>query len=264
VDDRLYETYAQIQDRHWWFRGRRAIIATAIEAWAPAVQNRSERRILDVGCGTGTNLGTLREYGKVTGVDSEAAAVDYCRRQGETDVQTAPATDLPFANSTFELATMLDVLEHVEDERAALAEARRVLVPGGHLLITVPAYNWMWGVQDEIARHKRRYTAHRLRAALQTAALEPVRSSYFNTILFAPIAMVRIGRRLAGSRPEHSDFEVTRPGRLDSLLGALLAAEATPATRLGLPFGVSLLALAQTPREGDEGAKRATQMLEAG
>ena len=247
MEERLYEEYARIQDHHWWFYGRRAIVTAAVERWLDEPQGGS-RRILDVGCGPGTNLALLRNFGSVDGVDTDPAAVAFCKRRGEQAVRLAEGTRLPFPDESFDLLTMLDVLEHIEDENAALKEAARVLAPGGSLLVTVPAYMWMWGVQDDIAHHRRRYTARRLRRALRRSGLQPVHSSYFNTLLFGPIAAIRVARRLRGSRPGHSDFEVGRHAHVDRVLGAVMAAEAIPCTRIGLPFGVSILAHARLAR----------------
>jgi len=241
VDERLYEEYAQIQGRHWWFAGRRAIVRAVIESrLSPA----GPMRICDVGCGTGTNLRELRRFGPVTGVDPEPSAVAYCQSHGEQDVRLSSGLDLPFEDSSFDLITMLDVLEHVDDEAAMLGEARRVLAPGGHLLLTVPAYEWMWGAQDVIAHHKRRYTRPRLLSMLTGSSFEPLASSYFNTLLFAPIAAVRLARRLRPpSGPPRSDFELTEPGLMNSMLARGFGAEAAVLRRASLPFGVSILAL---------------------
>jgi putative flippase GtrA len=144
-----------------------------------------------------------------------------------------PGAPLPFADGAFDLVTTLDVLEHIDDDVAALAEVRRVLRPRGLLLAAVPAFMFLWGKQDEVSHHQRRYTARTLRRALGEAGFEVDRTSYFNTVLFPPIALVRLGRRLLG-RPgaRQSDFELG-PARLNGLLGAVLGAEAGG---LGMPY----------------------------
>jgi len=245
VDERLYAEYARIQDRHWWFVGRRRIVSAILEAeLGPGP--RPGRRIVDIGCGTGTNLDLLGEFGHVEGVDAERAAVEHCHRMGYRAVRHFTGSELPYPDASVDLITLMDVIEHVEDDHALLSEARRVLVPGGSVLVTVPAYTWMWGRQDEIAHHYRRYTRPRLLSALRRAGLQTDRSSYFNTLLFPPIAMVRLARRLA-SEPDslRSDFELTKPGRVNSLLARVFGWEATLLPRMTMPFGVSILTLAR-------------------
>lgn len=246
MEERFYEEYARIQDQHWWFTGRREIIVGALaESLAGAPSDG--RRLLDIGCGTGTMLAEFGRFGTVQGVDGELAAVEFCHRRGRPEVQQATATDLPFDDASFDLATLTDVIEHIDDDRAVLAEAARVLRPGGSVLVTVPAYQWMWGRHDEIAHHKRRYTRPRLLAALADGGLETVRTTYFNTLLFAPIAAIRLFGRLRPTAPQdaRSDFELTKPGRVNSLLARLFASEAALLRRTNLPFGVSLLAIAR-------------------
>jgi SAM-dependent methyltransferase len=157
-----------------------------------------------------------------------------------------PGARLPFADGAFDLVTALDVIEHIDDDVAALGELRRVLRPGGRLLVAVPAFTFLWGRQDEVSHHRRRYTRATLARALAQAGFAVVRESYFNTLLFPPIAAVRLGRRLL-RRPgrRQSDFELG-PARLNGLLGAVFGAEAALVARTDLPFGVSLLALART------------------
>jgi len=245
VEDRLYEEYARIQDYHWWFTGRRAIIGAVLEQSLGATA-RDSRRILDVGCGTGTNLAALRLYGEVEGVDSEAAAVEFSHRRGEHAVRHHSGADLPYGDGSFDLVTLLDVIEHVADDGVLLREVRRVLAPEGRVLITVPAYMWMWGAQDEIAHHHRRYTRPQLRAALARSGFAPERLSYFNSLLFPPVALIRLARRLRSASGEvHSDFELSRPGPLNSLLARFFSLEAGLLRRADLPFGVSVLGLAK-------------------
>jgi SAM-dependent methyltransferase len=205
--------------------------------------------VLDVGCGTGAMLAHLSRYGRVLGVDADAAAIRFCRRRGVREVRHVPPGPLPFAGGSFGLVTALDVIEHVPDDAAAVREITRVLTPGGVALITVPAFPILWGRQDEIAHHLRRYRARDLRALVEGADLELLELSHFNTVLFAPIAAIRLARRLARRRPAdgdlRSDFAMTRPGRLNDLLARLFAAEAPLVARRRLPFGVSILALAR-------------------
>lgn len=247
MEERFYAEYAEIQDRHWWFVGRRRIIGSFLEARLDPAPSAG-RRILDIGCGTGTMLGELRRFGDVYGVDTEAAAVEFCHDQGESQVELAAGDTVPHPDASFDLVSLLDVIEHVEDDQTLLGEARRVLRPGGHLLVTVPAFEWMWGEQDVIAHHVRRYTSRQLRDSLQRAGFDIGVLTHFNTILFPPIAAIRLAKRaLPDPEQVHSDFELNKPGRLNSVLTRIFAAEAPWVARRRLPFGVSIMALADRP-----------------
>ena len=242
MDSDFYAEYFAVEDRHWWFVGRRQILLRVLER---ELRGRRPERILDVGCGTGTMLGYLSRFGDAVGVDSEAEAVRFCQARGVTGVQRFDGATLPFAAEAFSLVTTLDVLEHIDDDSAMLAEMHRVLAPGGTLLVTVPAFPFLWGAQDEISHHKRRYRRRELRARIAAAGFELRQLTYFNTLLFPPIAAIRAARPYRG-RPHQlrSDFEMTRPGRLNAVLAKVFAAEGPLIARMNLPVGVSLLAVA--------------------
>ena len=209
----FYAEYFRIEDRHWWFVGRRNIVLSMLATHFSRGRDPRTTRILDLGCGTGTMLAHLRRFGDAQGVDADQRAVGFCRARGEERVQLLESQTLPFPDDTFDLVTALDVLEHIEDDGAAMQEVARVLRPGGTLLATVPSYGWMWGAQDEISHHFRRYTAPQLRNLLKQAPFESRRLTYFNTILFPPIAAIRLARRLRpGEAVPRSDFEMTPAG----------------------------------------------------
>ena len=246
MDEDFYPAYYELEGRHWWFLGRRKLFLRLLEReFQPAAR---PIELLDFGCGTGAFLEHLERFGWVSAVDGDARAVEFCHARGRSEVRLAPPGEpLPFADGTFDLVTTLDVIEHIDDDVATLRELRRVLRPGGRLLVAVPAFMFLWGKQDEVSHHRRRYTATTLRRALGDAGFAVDRMSYFNTILFPPVAAVRLGRRLL-RRPgaAQSDFELG-PAALNRALGAVFGAEAGIVARRDLPFGVSLLALARKP-----------------
>ena len=246
MEEEFYSAYYRLEGRHWWFLGRRRLFLRVLEQqFAPADR---PIELLDFGCGTGAFLEHLERFGNVSAVDSDPSAVAFCHTRGRAEVKLVPpGAPLPFADGTFDLVTSLDVIEHIDDDVGALRELRRVLRPGGRLLVAVPAFMFLWGRQDEVAHHHRRYTARTLRHALSESGFEVDRTSYFNTILFPPIAAVRLARRLL-RRPStrQSDFDVG-PAALNRALGALFGAEAELIARWNLPFGVSLLAVARSP-----------------
>jgi SAM-dependent methyltransferase len=225
-------------EEHWWYRGRRRVLRAVLDRLPLA----PDARLLDAGCGSGRTLDELARYGRVSGVDLSAAAVDAARRRGHDDVHVARIEDLPFPDGTFDVVTCLDVIEHTPDDRASLAELRRVTRPGGLMLVTVPAYQALWSQHDEVNLHFRRYDRSSLRAASLAAGWDVVGDTHFNGLLLAPAAAVRLAQR--GRRAHrHSDLDLT-PRALNAVLELPLRLESR---LLGagarLPAGLSLLAI---------------------
>jgi SAM-dependent methyltransferase len=247
VERDFYQRYYELEDRHWWFVGRHRILLSLLEQ---RVGGSRDLRLLDFGCGTGTTAGHLARFGTVEAVDADPEAVEFCRRRGLTGVRLLSGDTLPFDDAAFDVVTSFDVLEHIEDDLAALVELRRVLRPGGTLLCAVPAFPFLWGLQDEVSHHFRRYVRPQLRARLEDAGFEVLRASYFNSILFPAIAGVRLARRLqagGGNRTAlQSDFELG-PAWLNAVLARVFATEAALVRKRDLPYGVSLLALCERP-----------------
>ncbi|HEY4279102.1 MAG TPA: class I SAM-dependent methyltransferase [Conexibacter sp.] len=238
-------------DHHWWYRGRRRVLAAVIDA----IPLPPGARLLDAGCGSGRELDELAARGRVSGVDVSAVAVDCARARGHADVQRAAIERMPFADSTFDLVTCLDVIEHTPDDRESLAELRRVTRPGGLLVVTVPAYPSLWSAHDVRNRHFRRYRAASLRAAAAESGWSVLRDTHFNALLLPPAAVVRLARRRragadnserdgdAATGPAPSELAIT-PRALDALLELPLRAEAGiigGGRRIGA--GLSLLAV---------------------
>lgn len=239
MEQHVYAEQFELEDEHWWFQGRRAVI-WALLSRAGIAPTTSGLRLLDAGCGTGRNLLEFSSLGEAFGVDPAPEAIEFCHRRGLERAQPGRAESLPFEDHVFDLLLATDVLEHVPDDRVALRELHRVSAPGAMLLATVPAYMWLWSRHDEEYHHFRRYTWPRLAAALADTGWEPVHFSYFNSLLLAPVAAVRLlGRRHAevDARP---DLRLT-PRRLNRSLRAVLALEARAIRRgVRLPAGVSI------------------------
>ena len=247
MDEGFYEEYFRIEDRHWWFVGRRRIILSVLAGQRLSRPDGAEPEILDLGCGTGTMLGHLRAFGTVRGIDADERAVAFCRARGEERVELLESNRLPLPDDSLDLVTALDVLEHIEDDRGALAEIARVLRPGGTLLATVPAYRWMWGPQDEISHHYRRYVRDELSEKIEASGLRLRRATYFNTLLLPAVAAVRLAHRLRPPREVRSDFRFTRDGAVNRALATVFASEARLLARGDLPAGVSIMAVAGAP-----------------
>lgn len=224
-------------ERHWWYRGRRRVVEAALERHAGLRRGRA----LDVGCGSGRTLDDLSSRGPAAGVDAAPAAVAAARARGHRDVHLGRAEALPFGDGAFELVTCLDVLEHIADDAGTLRELRRVTAPGGHLLLTVPAYPALWSAHDVRNHHRRRYRRADLRRLAPAAGWEVVELTHFNAALLAPAAAVRLAVR--GDDDGRSDLDRTPPWA-DPLLERVLAGEAALLRRgVRLPFGLSILAV---------------------
>jgi SAM-dependent methyltransferase len=242
VNVETYLTEAALERDHWWFRGRRRILARLLAA----LKLPERARVLDVGCGTGANGPVLAATGWSVGVDASPLPLGLGRTAERTHAARlrADAGRLPFAAASFDLVCALDVLEHLDDDAAAAAELRRVLRPGGALVIFVPALRILWGLQDEVSHHRRRYDRARLRAIVTGAGLALERLTFFNTLLFPPILAARLAMRLW--RPADLRSENGVGGRLASRVAELIfAAEAPLLSRLDLPVGVSLACVAR-------------------
>lgn len=230
----------ELEDRHWWFMGRRAIVASLLRRSGLA----KNTRMLDLGCGTGGNLAMLSEFGQVMGVElNEHAAQLACERGLAPIVRGKLPAGLPLDARVFHCVTLLDVLEHIDDDRATLEAINNVLVPAGQLLITVPAFPFLWGAHDVAHHHQRRYRAKGLRQLLEATGYEITVLSYYNTWLFPIAAGVRLLRRCFPGRNAGAESSLP-PGPVNALLASLFASERY-LLRMGLPFGVSLVVLAR-------------------
>jgi SAM-dependent methyltransferase len=244
----FYPLYYMLEDKHWWFLGRRRIFLKLLDRHFPKSEGARKHRILDVGCGTGTLLKYFSRYGVAQGVDMDEDAIAFCHMRGAHRVQKVGPLPLPFDDNTFDLITILDVLEHIDDDEGTLRELYRILRPGGMLMVSVPAYQFLWGPQDEISKHKRRYIAPQIRALLKQTGFQVKKLSYFNTILFPAVAVIRMLRPyLPRTFQVDSDCTITKLGPLNRLLARLFALEAPIVKHVSLPFGVSILGLAHKP-----------------
>ena len=245
MDLATYAVEAKIEETHWWFVGRRHLFTEVFEQ----LRLPPDAAILDVGTGTGANLRLFRELGffHSAGVDSSVAAIDFCKSKGLGNPDLGDACSLPYRDGSFELVVATDVIEHVDQDDKALKEIHRVLKPAGHALITVPAFQSLWGIQDVVAHHKRRYRMACLCDRIAESGLLLTHSFYFNFLLFAPIWAARQFFRLW--QPAISSENEVNSKLLNRILGAVFMLDIHMAPRLRPPFGVSILALAQKPEQ---------------
>lgn len=251
MQQHTYAIMRRVEETHWWFAGRRQIIKSFLERLCRDVdlesfgkaRHNAPLKILDVGCGTGANLEMLSQFGEAEGVDVSAEALSFCRERGLQNVKQGAAESLPFEDNSIDLVTGLDVVEHLDDDLGGLQEMRRVLRPGGHALVFVPAFMFLWGVQDDISHHRRRYTLDQLKQVMRQAGLKVERASYVNISFFMPILTGRLLMRALRIRPE-SENNITI-GFLNGVLGKLFGAESLVLRYLNFPFGVSIICVAR-------------------
>ncbi len=184
MEQHTYGIMNDVEDKHWWFVGRRAILESFLQGIIEKSKIKNqESKILDVGCGTGANLEMLKQFGESEGVDVSDDALEFCKKKG-LKVHKGLAEELPFEDESFDVVTALDVVEHLDDDVAGLKEMHRVLKKGGKTLIFVPAFMWLWGVQDDISNHRIRYTRQQIVERLEKAGFEIERATYANIDFF--------------------------------------------------------------------------------
>jgi SAM-dependent methyltransferase len=233
---------AELDSEHWWFAARRQILDSVIRR---TVRPPPRGRILEIGCGTGHNLDMLSTFGSVEATELNDSARELAGRRLGRAVEAASLPDLSvFANSSFDLIALLDVLEHIADDRQALEAILLLLKPGGKLLVTVPANPWMWSAHDVTHHHYRRYRKRQLRELAQSAGFKVDLLSPFNTLLFPAVAAARLGGKLTGRESADDSFP-SRP--VNKLLRSVFSLERFLVGRVPFPFGVSLVAVFRRP-----------------
>jgi 2-polyprenyl-3-methyl-5-hydroxy-6-metoxy-1,4-benzoquinol methylase len=256
MDESVYHLHYEQETEHWWFAARSRIVRRIIEQYGNLKPGDT---ILDIGCGTGAILKELSEKYNVVGIDMSPLAVEYSKKRGLEHVYQMTAEEFPRDKFNVKAALLLDVIEHIDDDISVLNAAREIVGPEGRVIITVPAYPWMWSAHDVLHHHKRRYTAESLRAALAKAGLEPVKFTFYNTLLF-PLAAAKkfMDRKKEASV---SSTKLDKPSPLvNALFKAVFSSERSIVPNVDLPFGVSLLAVARpiAGQAGDDRAKAAT------
>lgn len=250
-EDLYRDLYVKEQD-YWWHIGKRAIVYSLLDRYLHRGKDAGARRALDLGCGTGLNLDHISRYAQPVGTDFSEEALHFCRQRGHELLCKADAAELPFPDSQFDIITALDVIEHLDDDLAALTDLRRVMRPGGLLIISVPAYRFLWTYWDDILGHRNRYTTNSMRAVVEAAGLRVRKVSYSNTLILAPVAAIRLLKSLMhkaaevrnqSSNPE-TDF-MPVPAWLNSILIKYYQWEAQIIRRRALPFGLSVVCVAQ-------------------
>lgn len=234
----FYKTYFELEKSNWWFRVRRNIILSILEKYDIGKDNK----ILDYGCGSGFLVGQLQDKSlDAYGADISKEAIEFGTNRGTKNLSQLSGIEVNFSDGCFDTILAMDVIEHIEDDESVVKELERLLKPGSYLIITVPAYQWMWGVQDEVAHHYRRYTMSSVQNLItNNTNLKFLKKSYFNSFLFPPIALVRLISKWLNLKSRESDFDINN-NFLNSLLYGIFNFESKFLRYINFPFGVSIL-----------------------
>ncbi len=241
MDPQIYQAIVEQEKGHWWFAARRAVARTLLRR----LKLPAAARILDGGCGAGANLPLLAPFGQVHAFEMNESLRQCAtaRRIGQVEPGSLP-DGIPFPDMQFDLITLFDVLEHIKDDCAALAALASRLKDNGALLLTVPAFQWLYGPQDRLHHHFRRYGRRELKQKLQEAGLRVEFLNYWNMLLFPVAAAVRLAERLRSDTGQAAGLR-TPPSPVNHLLAAVVSVERFLVPIVPLPFGLSLIAVAR-------------------
>ena len=243
MESYTYQLMRKIEDRHWWFVARRKII----EATLQRLKLPAKAEILEVGCGTGGNIGMLNRFGTTTCIEQDPAAAEMARERQLAEVFAGELPDgLPQLDHQFDLVALFDVIEHIKEDAASLQVLRSLLKPGGRIVLTVPAFNFLWSQHDDENHHQRRYRRGDIRELAERCDLTLDYISYFNFWLFPPVAAVRLIRKVIPYKESWQDMRQPNE-RVNSVLQSVFSSEAKLMRWFALPFGISLMAVLSIP-----------------
>jgi len=243
MNEKLLEYFNDIEKHHWWWEGRREILRQELS-------HRKKLKVLDIGCGTGETMSFVKSFLKnpdVIGVDNSQVAVNFATKRGHKVIKVN-ALKLPFEDNSFDVILILDVIEHIKDDRELLSEAKRVLRPGGKIIVTAPALQFIWSQHDTGQGHQRRYTRHMMRNLADSCRLEITRLTYFNFFLSPAIIVIRLLSRLPifgklGEYDSDLNFKIAKGNFLNSLLRLIFVTEIKLMKYVSFPIGISVCAV---------------------
>lgn len=236
----LFEDLYTLEEQHWWHISKRRGVENYIQDYL----KKKDAKILDVGCGTGKNLEQLKKFGQIYGLDSSSEAIKFCKKRGLKNIRLGKADDMPFQQNSFDLITLLDVLEHTDDNKT-LREAYRVLKKDGLLMLTVPALPWLWSEWDKILHHKRRYNKYGIISLLNNNNFNVIKATYLYSFLVFPALIIRkIKQSLFRKKEYSSDFQLSNP-LLNRIMGYVSNIEFKLAKKITIPIGTTILVIAK-------------------
>lgn len=239
----MYDFFYKLEDKHWWFQARKEILLRLIDKYC---KPSSQAKVLDIGCGTGMVLKYLAKYGEVWGIDNSPKAVEYAKIRAPNAKIILGELPKKMPAERFDLITALDFLEHIEDDERFLESISDLLNDKGLLVITVPAFQFLWTGHDEMNLHKRRYTKRVLKEKIERIGLKIEKISYYNTILFVPIVLAKISKKLSPWHKKNSHFGKNPPSLfINNILKIIFSFEKYFLPFINFPFGISIIAIVQ-------------------
>jgi len=244
LDSISIKTYSQHERKYWWFVGRRNTISKVLNQYLSG----NNYNILDWGCGTGANFKMLEKFGNVLGIDASNTAINECKSKGIENVQFNEAIDTFKSKVSYDLFTNFDVLEHIEDDNKFSRNIHRHLKKGSFVLVTVPAYQFLWSKLDEIVGHKRRYKRSELVLKFENNGFNVLMASYFNTILSPVFIIIRLLQKISNKNQSLDDLIINVHPIINNILKRILMIEGELVQKFSLPFGTSIILLAKRKR----------------
>ncbi len=250
MDRTVYEEMFTIEETHWWFISKRNIVLYLIEKLLPKTKtNQEDYEIADIGCGCGATLNALSRRYHVFGMDSSDHAVKFCSEKGLSIQKGELPYDTPCEKNRLDAVLLLDVIEHITNDREAVKEAFALLKSGGILICTVPAYQWLWSMHDEMHHHKRRYSKKDFRRLLELSDAEPIVCGHYNAFLFPLALLERITSKFL-RRKQPKAIIPQFPRTLNSILEKIFSLERFILQKVPLPFGLSLIGVIRKRESG--------------
>lgn len=248
MDLQIYQKFIDLEQDHWWFRGRRSVYMGLLNTH---LNNKIQGKVLDLGCGLGGFLPSLKSLGfDVYGAEMDFDSVLYCIKRGFPQCAQTDSSALPFADDSFDLVTMFDAIEHIEDDHQTMAEVARVLKPGGKVIISVPAYQFLYTNNDRVAQHFRRYNRKSTRMLFEKACLDVERNTHANVLLFPIILVVVMMTKIvefvfdANKESSHNNLSWPMPSFVNNILYRIFTAELIVTRHADWPIGHSIVAIA--------------------
>ena len=255
MDTTLYDELHRVEQTHWWFRARRQIVWSMVERYVGGEAGR-RLRVCELGCGTGGNLAAVAEKHDVVGLECSPQALAYARQSlGDRARSGRLPDEIDLPPASFDVVLLTDVLEHIEDDAASARTALTLLRPGGIVVATVPAYQWLYSPRDAHHHHFRRYGEQQFATLWKSAASETLLLSHYNTLLFPPAAAARLASKLFAPGKKPGDLAVP-PRVFNTLLARLMGSEVNLLGRVPLPFGLSLVAVVRKRSNAETDALR--------
>jgi SAM-dependent methyltransferase len=243
MDIKLFDEMCRVEQDHWWFQARRKIVWSLVERYLSPIDRRLN--VCELGCGTGGNLAAIARDHDVVGVECSPHALIHARRRlGHRVLGGSLPDDIDLPPKSFDVVLLTDVLEHIEEDARSAQTAMRLLRPGGIVVATVPAYQWLYSPRDAHHHHVRRYSKRQFRNLWQQPGAEVKLLSHYNTLLFPPAAIVRLASKLFPLRGEPGDLSIP-PSPINNCLSLVMRSEANLLGRVPVPFGLSVVAVVQ-------------------